>query len=112
MHALAVRLSFVAVLVFLVATSASAVVSSGTASILIDADRNTNTGCTINVPSGASVFGIETLVKMLFDTVGNNMVVTGVTKQQCVAGVLGAPIDILMRDSHTFVHGQNDARDR
>src|SRR5437867_5241676 len=88
-NALALRRSFVALFVLLAATSASAVISSGTTSILIDADRNAVTGC--NVTAGqVSYAGIEFVVKTTFDA----MLVTGVTRQQCVNGVLGGPVTI------------------
>src|SRR5439155_19515079 len=88
-NALALRRSFVALFVLLAATSASAVVSFGSVSILIDADRNASTGC--NVTAGqVSYAGIEFVVKTTFDA----LVVTGVTRQQCVNGVLGGPVTI------------------
>src|SRR5438105_15231751 len=83
-NALALRRSFVALFVLLAATSASAVVFSGPTSILIDADRNAVTGCTVTAGQ-VTYAGIQFIVKTTFDA----MRVTRVTRQQSVTCLLG-----------------------
>jgi hypothetical protein len=80
------RLTFVLSLL-LVAMSASA----ADVKILFDVDHNQATGCNVMTTAG-TVPGIEMVVITTWDPTART--VTGVSRQQCMAGVLGSPVAI------------------
>jgi hypothetical protein len=61
--------------------------------VLMDTDTNRATGCTVSTASGP-VSGIEQVLTTSISVSGGSATVTGVTRQLCTGGFLGAPIPV------------------
>jgi len=82
---------FASVAALLFAASAQAVTYDVT--IAFDTDRKTTTGCTLTTPAGTFA-GAEQVVVTHVNVVGSNATTTGVTRQACSGGTLGAAVSV------------------
>ena len=80
-----------------IASSVSAFAATATYDILLDADNNPATGCTLTTARG-DFTGVELVLSTTVDVTATPSIVTGVTLQPCESGVLGA-VSVVSSDS-------------
>jgi hypothetical protein len=68
--------------------------SGATLQVLVDADNNASTGCTVALPGGGTFTGVEQRFTTTVDTTTNPPHVTGVTREDCnvSSGSFAAPV--------------------